>query len=132
MLTFHMSPENAANLSDDMIRTNSFFGLFDERGLYGTNGSALAKQPAVRRHALADGLPVESYAAGANPVGAFGDNRNVPMPTTVKNAWEALYGAATESDGTPKEKWKHSDIKDRPYQVVRDIFMSIIEKGNLR
>ena len=135
-LMFHMSPADAANLTDDMIRTNSFFGLFDERGLYGTNGSALARQPNVRRHALADGIPAESYAAGANEIGnrnrAWGNVRNVDMPYEARHAWEALYGSATGPDGKPVVKWKHSDIKKRPYQVVRDVFLSIIEKGNLR
>ncbi len=125
-LMFHMSPENAVNLSDDMIRTNSFFGLFDERGLYGTNGSVLATQPAVRRHALADGIPAESYAAGANWLGRFGLDRNVDMPDKVTNVWNRLYGA------DHNQVWKHSDIKDRPFQAVRDVFLSIIEKGNLR
>ena len=129
-LTFHMSPENAANLSDDMIRTNSFFGLFDERGLYGTNGSVLATQPLVRKHALADGIPAESYAAGANEIGnrnsAWGNARNVDMPYEARHAWEALYGAEHN------QVWKHSDIKKRPYQAVRDVFMSIVQKGNLR
>ena len=124
-LMFHMNPDDAANLTDDMIRTNSFFGLFDERGLYGTNGSALATQPLVRKHVLADGIPAESYAAGANPIAPNGSwqDRNVNMPDKCKNAWEGLYN---------NQAWKHSDIKKRPYQVVRDVFMSIIEKGNLR
>ena len=125
-LMFHMSPENAANLSDDMIRTNSFFGLFDEHGLYGTNGSALAVMPLIRAHALADGIPAESYAAGANRIGAFGNDGNVNMPNEAGLAWDALYGVGH------RQAWKHSDIKDRPYQVVRDVFMSIIQKGNLR
>ena len=114
----------------DMIRTNSFFGLFDERGLYGTNGSVLAMQPHVRRHALADGIPAESYVAGANRIEAFGDVRNVPMPNVATNAWTALYGIPRENE--EGELWRHSDIKNRPYQVVRDVFLSIIEKGNLR
>lgn len=125
-LMFHMSPENAADLSDDVIRTNSFFGLFDERGLYGTNGSVLATQPIVRRHALADGIPAESYAAGANWLGRFGLDRNVNMPDVAINAWERLYGVGHN------QSWRHSDIKKRPYQAVRDVFLSIIEKGNLR
>ena len=131
-LMFHMSPENAANLSDDMIRTNSFFGLFDEVGLYGTNGSVLATQPAVRQHALADGIPAESYAAGANRIGnrnlVWGDDRNINMPAmpSVLMAWDRLYGVGHN------QAWKHSDIKERPYQVVRDVFMSIIENGDLR
>ena len=57
-------------------------------------------------------------------VEAFGDNRNVPMPNVAGSAWNRLYGAG--------QAWKHSDIKNRPYQVVRDVFLSIIEKGNLR
>ncbi len=131
-LLSHMNPANAANLADDLIRTNSFFGLFDERGLYGTNGSALAMQPAVRKHVLADGIPAESYAAGANKVGsqnrAWGDDRNVNMPAmpSVVTAWDGLYGAGH------KQAWKHSDIKNRPYQVVREVFLSIIERGGLR
>ena len=133
-LMFHMSPENAANLSDDIIRTNSFFGLFDERGLYGTNGSMLATQSAVRIHVLADGIPAESYAAGANKLGAlnpkWGNDRNVDMPDKSKTSWLALYGA--DMNGNPIEPWRHSDIKNRPYQVVREVFLSIIEKGNLR
>ncbi len=130
----HMNPTNAADLADSLICTNSFFGLFDERGLYGTNGSFLATQPAVRRHALADGIPAESYAAGANLLGAlnprWGNDRNVNMPDKAKSSWVALYGA--DMNGNPIEPWKHSDIKNRPYQVVRDVFLSIIEKGNLR
>lgn len=130
----HMNPTNAAELADALICTNSFFGLFDERGLYGTNGSFLATQPMVRAHALADGIPAESYAAGANKLGElnprWGNDRNVDMPDKAKSSWVALYGA--DSKGYPIESWKHSDIKNRPYQVVREVFLSIIEKGNLQ
>ena len=125
-LLSHMNPTNAAELADSLICTNSFFGLFDERGLYGTNGSFLATQPAIRAHALADGIPAESYAAGANWLGRFGLDRNVNMPDVATNAWDRLYGAGHN------QSWRHSDIKNRPYQAVRDVFLSIIEKGNLR
>ena len=127
-LMFHLSPDNAANLSDDVIRANSFFGLFDESGLYGTNGSALARQAVVRKHALADGIPAETYAAGANAIDPTGEweDRNENMPEMSQSAWEHLYGTGHN------QAWKHSDIKERPYQVVRDVFLSIIEKGNLR
>ena len=127
-LLSHMNPTNATELADSLICTNSFFGLFDERGLYGANGSFLATQPAVRIHALADGIPAESYAAGANaidPSGAW-EFRNENMPETSLNAWERLYGVGHN------QTWKHSDIKNRPYQAVRDVFLSIIERGNLR
>ena len=106
--------------------------MFDERGLYGTNGSFLATQPAVRIHALADGIPAESYAAGANKLAdqnpQWGDdrNRNMPRMPSVVAAWERLYGVGHN------QAWKHSDIKNRPYQVVRDVFLSIVEEGNLR
>ena len=131
-LLSHMNPTNAAELSDSLICTNSFFGLFDERGLYGTNGSFLATQPAVRIHALADGIPAESYAAGANRIehGSAWENRNVNMPNTARASWLALYGE--DMSGNPTESWKHSDIKNRPYQVVREVFLSIVEKGSLR
>lgn len=131
-LLSHMNPANAAELADSLICTNSFFGLFDERGLYGTNGSFLATQPAVRIHALADGIPAESYATGANKLAVqnpqWGDdrNRNMPGMPSVVAAWERLYGVGHN------QAWKHSDIKNRPYQVVRDVFLSIVEEGNLR
>lgn len=124
----HMHPTNAAELADSLIRTNSFFGLFDERGLYGTNGSFLATQPLIRAHVLADGIPAESYAAGANvlaPEGSWQD-RNVNMPNVATNAWNKLYGVGHS------QAWRHSDIKNRPYQAVREVFLSIIEKGNLK
>ena len=133
-LLSHMNPTNAAELADSLICTNSFFGLFDERGLYGTNGSFLATQPAIRAHALADGIPAESYAAGANKLGElnprWGNDRNVDMPDKARASWLALYGA--DANGNPNARWLHSDIKNRPYQVVREVFLSIIEKGNLR
>lgn len=128
----HMNPTNAAELADLLICTNSFFGLFDERGLYGTNGSFLATQPAIRAHALADGIPAESYAAGANAIAPEGSwiGRNVDMPMKAKVAWGSQYGIPDE--GEQGEAWRHSDIKNRPYQVVRDVFLSIIEKGSLK
>ena len=131
-LLSHMNPTNAAELADSLICTNSFFGLFDERGLYGTNGSFLATQPAIRAHALADGIPAESYAAGANAIdpGGAWRGRNVNMPLEAKEAWESLYGVPNENE--EGERWRHSDIKNRPYQVVREVFLSLIEKGNLR
>ncbi len=133
-LLSHMNPTNAAELADSLICTNSFFGLFDERGLYGTNGSFLATQPAIRAHALADGIPAESYAAGANKLGElnprWGNDRNVDMPDKARASWLALYGA--DANGNPNARWLHSDIKNRPYQVVREVFLSMIEKGNLR
>ena len=122
----HMHPTNAAELADSLICTNSFFGLFDERGLYGTNGSVLATQPLIRAHVLADGIPAESYAAGANRLGRFGLDRNVNMPEATTNAWNKLYGVGHS------QAWRHSDIKNRPYQAVREVFLSIIEKGNLK
>ena len=127
-LLSHMDPVEAAELRDDTIRTNSFFGLFDERGLYGTNGSALAVQPNLRARVLADGIPAESYAAGANAIDPDGKwaGRNVNMPDVVKGAQGNVY------DEVREESWRHSDIKKRPYQHVRDVFLSMIDKGNLR
>ena len=87
---------------------------------------------AIRAHALADGIPAESYAAGANKLAdenpQWGDdrNRNMPRMPSVVEAWERLYGVGHN------QAWKHSDIKNRPYQVVRDVFLSIIEKGSLK
>lgn len=127
-LLSHLDPVEAAKLSEDMIRTNSFFGLFDERGLYGTNGSALAVHPNVRARVLADGIPAESYAAGANAIDPDGKwaERNVNMPDVAKGVRGDIY------DGVGEGAWKHSDIKNRTYQHVRDVFLSIIEKGNLK
>ena len=115
-----------SKLTDDDLKEHPVFRPFDENWLFTTNTVTSAMVAPVRTRILADGIPAESYAAGANRLGRFGLDRNVNMPEATTNAWNKLYGVGHS------QAWRHSDIKNRPYQAVREVFLSIIEKGNLK
>lgn len=121
---FILSPTEANALTDDNIRTNSFFGWFDEDELYGTNGSAVAQQPAVYRPLLADGIPALSYAMGRNDLSGFGQANRDYM-----NYQRGVYPA-----GWPRgdDDWRHSDIKSIAYPFNYKIFDRIADDGGLR
>ena len=68
-----LSPADAALVSDDRLRANSFFKLFFDYTLYSSSqGSAEAANMSVREHVLADGIPALSNAAGGPDGGSLG------------------------------------------------------------
>jgi hypothetical protein len=121
---FILSPAEANALTDDSIRTNSFFYWFDDEDLYGTNGSVVAQQPATRRQLLADAIPALSNPMGRNDLSGFGQ-ANVDFMN---------YRRGVYPTGWPRsdDDWRHSDIKSIAYPFNYQIFDKIADDGGLR
>lgn len=99
-LTLHLTPAQAAQLSDAQLRTVPFFGAFDDMSICTTNQVRNVPQ---KNQLLADAIPAESYAAGRNPIPNF-LNRDM---------------RGMKSGGG---KWTHSFLVSAPYAWVYQVF----------
>ncbi len=118
-------------MSDVQAITNSLFTPFgiEEEGMHGTAvftgaGSAhgaLSHRDWLRARFLADAIPAESGAVGANHISAFGANGNVRLDADcMANAdkWPR------NDDGVLS--WEHSDFKNVAYFFVYKLFDKLI------
>jgi len=123
-----LSPEGAALLDNDAIRTNSFFGPFSNELMYENSaGSVLANNYEIRAELLTHCIPSESFAVGANPVPAWGDEGD------FKNVKVRNYDMGTLKDGVndlPKDerKWVHSCFINRSFKRTSKLYKSIARK----
>ncbi len=107
-----------------ILRTDPYFNPFDNNGLFGNNGSAVADNPVVRAKILADAIPALSFAMGANGLQKWNDesrNRNMELFKTENMAWPDERG-----------RWKHSDIKNVAFPFNYRLFEDIIITGGLK
>ena len=111
-LMMHRPPQLAAQLSDSDLRLLPFFGSFDDMSICTTNVLTTIPQ---RTQLLADAIPAESYAAGRNPVAAWGVSRNVDM-IQFRRAGTAL-------------QWNHGFIKSGNYNLIYRLFKDVIERS---
>lgn len=114
-------------LSNDVIRTNSFFRPFIYDALYTTNGNATASDPHVRPKLLSEAIPAVSCAAGANNVPNFGINNGngcIDMQQNYKNPNSPW---ARESG-----RWLHGDFKEVAYYFVYQLYDDVVSKGVLK
>jgi hypothetical protein len=124
--SYPLLPSAANVLTDDNIRTNSFFRWFDNDGLYGTNGSMLAQDWHLRAQLLGDGVPALSRAMGRNQLDLFA-NRNLNM-NAKKNSWPL-----ERLNSDLLDRWLHSDIKNVAYLFTYKVFDDIVRgKGGLQ
>jgi len=84
-----------------------------------TNSVTLAQVAEVRDRVLADGIPAQTFAAGANPVTAFGatGNYNYQSEDATPNGWPKKSGDT--------KVWEHSDIKKVAYFYIYPFFEKI-------
>ena len=118
-----LRPDETASLTDAVLKTNPFFAHFEDRDIYAsTNGAIVSANPAYRAQLLADAIPAESFAAGANPVDAWGtegiDKNNVDMSQRFKN----------RMDISPVQEWIHSFFLKAPYMCVHGLFRNIVSR----
>ena len=107
-LTIHLTPAQAAQLTDAQLRTVPFFGAFDDMSICTTNQVRDIPQ---KNQLLADAIPAESYAAGRNPISG---RDNLDM----------------QERKTGGGKWTHSFIVEAPYAWTYLIFNAIKEGIN--
>lgn len=120
----HLHPESANLLTDNRIRTNSFFGPFKEKGLYGPHGGAFAHKPEVYRQLLADAIPALSFAMGKNDLGGFG--------AAAHNLSSCRRGDYPHNWPDRDDRWRHSHIKDVAFPFNYRAFDKIIIDGGLK
>ena len=71
----------------------------------------------LRAKFLADAIPATSFAAGANRIESWLNDKNVNYDNCVKEGW------SIRDNG----RWLHSDIKDVAYFLISELFKRIVK-----
>jgi len=116
------TPAQAAALTDDQLRTQTFFLSFhDTRFASATAGSAAASEYLPRADALGGAIPALSFATGRNPIPLFDQqDRNIDL-MDLKDGWPRTGG-----------RWLHSDAKNVAYRYNHLLWEKWIELGELK
>jgi hypothetical protein len=130
--SYPLLPAAANALTDDNMRTNSFFNWFDDDDLYGTNGSAVAQQPAMHRQLLADAIPALSNPAGRNSIGSAAGQGNRDFMSHGGGAGFRRGVYATGDWPDDDNRWHHSDLKRVAYPYNSKAFDQIVSDGSLK
>ena len=117
------NPNETTNLTDSVLRECPFFGHFENRDIYtSTNGVIVSENPAYRAQLLADAIPAESFAVGANSVMAWGtegeDKNNVDMPRHFKSNMIV----------SPVQNWIHSFFLKVPYMCTHEFYEDVVSR----
>ncbi len=118
-----MPPAQANIIPPETLKIHPFFEEFDETGLLGDNGSALAQMSSVWHQLLADAIPALSNPAGSNPIESWPDSRNVNMYRERTEHAVGIRGGSSPSE--------HSAIKALPLGQTKPIFEQVVENGGL-
>ena len=73
----------------------------------------------LRAKFLGDAIPATSFAAGANRIEAWGNDRNLDYSDCTASPWPQKSGDAN--------LWYHSDLKNIAYRFVYSLFVKIIQ-----
>jgi len=119
------TPNETTNLTDAVLRECPFFGHFENRNIYtSTNGLIVSGNPAYRAQLLADAIPAESFAVGANPVEVWGEEgktaNNVNMAVRFKDENNFSKSAV--------QNWVHSLFVGAPYMCVHGFYDNIVSR----
>ena len=124
------SPEGAALLDNEAIKTNSFFGPFSNGLMYETSaGSVLANNYEIRAELLTHCIPSESFAVGANPVPAWGGEGPIDDGSTCNIDMSKLKNGAPDLP-EKKQYWVHSYFINRSPKRTAELYKSLINKIN--
>ena len=121
----HLPFAPAGNLSDDQLKTNSFFLPFSDSRLYQPDGSAVASGDASRAQFLAEDIPARTFATGANVFeeARFGEGRQFNMNMDFqKRGWPL-----DRRSSMKQARWLHSDLHDIAYQYNGMVFDKFVE-----
>jgi hypothetical protein len=105
-----------------------FVRLFDP-----PQGSAAAKELAVRAEVLGAGIPARSNPAGANALNKIGATRNFNLNSTdPQTGFQTGWPAIRPLDSNQNPRWYHSDMKDVAYPYNHKMHDKIVELGGLK
>ena len=116
MTVRHATSAETAAISSDALKAVPFFGPFADSSICATNG-VVTITPALRAQLLADAIPAESFAAGANAISGMSGNYNYQGADNTPNGWPRKNGDVAV--------WEHSDIKNVAYYYVHVLFEKI-------
>ncbi len=112
------TPEEANLIADTNLMARPFFKDFRDEELYGEGGNVfLQSNSIVRWYALSHGIPVESFAVGANPVPKWGATvqGNILKSSTYKDGVSCNVNMARNCvPGTDEDKANESE-KELPW-----------------
>ncbi len=132
-----MSPEDAADLTDEQLRQHPFFLDFANTEMHtSSNGLIVATNYLYRAEMLAYAIPSESYAVGANNLLTMDDispvNKDDPLFGNYNMATLFTDG---KNDLPPNgddfedkyQDWQHSTFVQRSYKRVHQLFKKITQ-----
>lgn len=134
-----MSPSQAASVSTDELKTNSFFNVnsynttLPDSAVLGQNGSSYAQTNQNR--ILSDAIPALTLPVGANPVPRFSPSgqstKNFDMQALYENGWPIDRPTRT-TGAVAAGEWHHSDFQQVAYTFTYPLFDEIVTLGNLK
>jgi len=134
-ITVRRTPAETDTITNDELKTQPFFKLFQDGRLVTANqGSAAANEYLTRAKVLGDAIPALSFAAGRNPVLGFED-RNVDLMTMTNDdeAWpQARLSDPTKVTPEGKGRWLHGDAKDVAYRYNYLLWKNWVNLGGLK
>jgi hypothetical protein len=119
----HLPADQAANLTDEQLRTNPFFKLGDSQ-LYQSGGAGHNYAAVHQNKLVTEMIPCRTWPIGANPLGRLPAGRNFDMNSEFKdlaNGWPR-----------PEPEWRHSDMKNVAYPYVHILYDKLVEHGGLK
>jgi hypothetical protein len=137
-----MSPQTAADLTDEQLRQHPFFLDFANPEMYtSSNGLVVATNYIYRAEMLAYAIPSESFAVGANPlpwqidVAYENKGQGIAGSYDMANLFDYGRGDLPANGTAPEDKyrdWQHSTFVQRSYKRTHQLFRTIIKimKGN--
>lgn len=99
---------------------------FAEDWLHATNAVTAAQVAAVRDRILADGIPAQTFAAGANAIDGVSGTYNYNSFMANLESWPRF----NRENGVKRLLWYHSDIKDIAYYFVYPLFEQLVSEGD--
>ena len=132
-----MLPQDAANLTDDILRQHPFFLDFANLEMHSSsNGLIVATNYLYRAEMLAYAIPSESYAVGANPLPGRSSMTpqsppdglycNHDMATLFTSGMGDLPPNGDEFEDRHRD-WQHSTFVQRSYKRVHQLFRVIMK-----
>ena len=132
-----LSPTVAARITDAQLRVHPFFRPFDLRWLHVPSispTSPLLEAPRVRYDLLARGLPALSPAAGAIAfpfLGGRGTVTNYDLESQGR-PWSGNWPTEGHQSPLTQGRWLHSDFKNVALPYAYPLFLTMINRGELR
>jgi hypothetical protein len=126
-----LTPAGAAALSSELMKTNSFFGPFAGREIYeSTDGSLVSNGYWYRSMLLTHAIPSESFAAGANPIPAWGLEMILGMEglDDARNVDMAKFKEGAEDLPDDKQEWVHSYFINRSLKRTQQLYDDIVKR----